>query len=349
MIRWPPCYSGQLCLCLPHAQQCQPDLDDTLQLVARAPHDVVMPTAEVSQREMKKLLEAHVRFGHRNFRNVAAALNLRMPAKVPFCRACVEAKATRHPKSRAPHPPRAIPPRPAYRIHFDPFGPFADRLADGSYYGILFADAFSSLLWFDTLSTLGGWFDVLKSLLLKIETEKGSSRVVAELACDSAPMFKNSFAYKAYAESKGIIQLYSPPYTQKFNAVVERPIRTMMEMSLAMSRHANTPKRFMHFAMRFAVKLLNRLFRKMPDGTVDVPLWRYKGTKVPLNLDKFHPFGCAVEALIPKSKQRRFAPKTIRCINLGYEENALSYVLGVLPGFGIMHTAHAIIRLEPNT
>ena len=176
-----------------------------------------------------------------------------------------------------PHPPRSIPPRAGYRIHFDPFGPFADRLGDGSYYGILFADAYSSLLWFDTLPALGAWFTILKALILKLETEKGSSHVVAELACDSAAMFKNSKDYRAFAESKGIVLLFSPPYTQKFNAVVERPIRTVVEMAVAMSRHANTPRKFMYLAMRYAVRLLNRLHRKMPDGTVDVPAlghWR---------------------------------------------------------------------------
>ena len=185
-------------------------------------------------------------------------------------------------------------------------------MGDGSYYGILFADAYSSLLWFDTLPALGAWFTILKALILKLETEKGSSHVVAELACDSAAMFKNSKDYRAFAESKGIVLLFSPPYTQKFNAVVERPIRTVVEMAVAMSRHANTIRQFI-LAMRYAVRLLNRLHRKMPDGTVDVPLWRFKGTKVPLNMDRYHPYGCAVEALLPQKQQRRFAPKT-RCL-----------------------------------
>ena len=134
----------------------------------------------------------------------------------------MEAKATRHPRSRVPRPPRAVPPRPGFRIHFDPFGPFADRLGDGAYYGILFADAYSALLWFDTLPTLGGWFPILKALVLKLETEKGSAHVVAELACDSAPMFKENNDYRAYAESKGIVRLFSPPYTQKFNAAPDQ-------------------------------------------------------------------------------------------------------------------------------
>ena len=104
------------------------------------------------------------------------------------------------------------------------------------------------------MPALGAWFDILKALILKVETEKGSNHVVAELACDSAAMFKSSRDYRAYGDSKGIVLLFSPPYTQKFNAVVERPIRTVVEMAVAMSRHANTPRKFMHLAMRFAVR-----------------------------------------------------------------------------------------------
>ena len=115
-----------------------------------------------------------------------------MPVKI-LCRTCVEAKATRHPGTS---PTSVLPPRPACRI---PFGPFADRLGDGSYYVILFADAYSSLLWFDTLPTLGVWF---VALVLQIEAEKGSSHVVAELACDSAAMFKSSIEFGTYAEFK---------------------------------------------------------------------------------------------------------------------------------------------------
>ena len=338
---WPPCYFAGPCDCSSIGGRGSIARSQPISGGHPGPTDSVAAVAQVSARELKKLMAAHVRFGHRNFRSIATALNMRMPAKVPFCRACVEAKATRHPKSRAPHPPRSVPPRAGYRIHFDPFGPFTDRLGDGSYYGILFADAYSSLLWFDTLPALGAWLSVLKALILKLETEKGSNHVVAELACNSAAMFKNNREFRVYGESRGIVLLFSPPYTQKFNAVVERPIRTVVEMAVAMSRRANTPRKFMHLAMRYAVRLLNRLQRKMPDGTVDVPLWRFKGSKVPLNLDRYHPFGCAVEAVIPKGQQRRFAPKTRRCIYFGYDDNALSYILGSLPGFSIFHTIHA--------
>ena len=259
----PLCYFNEPCVwCLP------PD------------EDQASPAVAVSAKETKRLMDAHVRFGHRNFRSLAKALNMRMPSKIPFCQACVEAKSTRHPKSVSPRPLREPAPRPGYRLHFDPFGPFPERLADGSFYGLLFADAYSTVLWFDTLPTLKHWFAHLKALILKIESDKASERVVAQLASDSAPMFKNSYEYRRYADSKGIALLFSAPYTQKFNAPVERPIRTLVDMAVAMARHANTPKRFMHLAMKFAVRLLNRLFRRMPDGSTDVPLWRDKGARV---------------------------------------------------------------------
>ena len=164
--------------------------------------DQALSAVAVTARETKRLMDAHVRFGHRNFRSLAKALNMRMPSKIPFCQACVEAKSTRHPKSITPRPLREPAPRPGYRLHFDPFGPFPERLADGSFYGLLFADAYSTVLWFDTMPTLKDWFPRLKALILKIESDKGSERVVAQLASDSAPMFKNSFEYRRFCGFK---------------------------------------------------------------------------------------------------------------------------------------------------
>ena len=153
-------------------------------------------------------------------------------------------------------------------------------------------------------------------------------------------MFKSNIEYRKYADSKGIVLLFSAPYTQKFNATVERPIRTLVEMALAMARHANTPRRFMHLAMKFAVRLLNRLFRRMPDGSTDVPLWRYKGARVPLNLDRFHPWGCAVHVHVEKKQRTKFEPKTVPCVFFGYDDGASAAILGKIPGFAIIYSAH---------
>ena len=95
-------------------------------------------------------------------------------------------------------------------------------------------DAYSTVLWLNTLSGLKEWFGCLERLVNRLESEKGSTKVVSELACDSAPMFKSNTQLLNYADRKGIVLLHSPPYTQKFN-MVERSIRTVGEMSLAMA------------------------------------------------------------------------------------------------------------------
>ena len=107
-----------------------------------------------------------------------------------------------------------------------------------------------------------------------------------------------------------------------------------------MARHANTPRRFMNLAMKFAVRLLNRLFRKMPDGSTDVPLWRYKGAKVPLHLDRFHPWGCAVHVHVEKKQRSKFESKTIPCVFFGYDDASSAAIMGKLPGFAIIYSAH---------
>ena len=87
---------------------------------------------------------------------------------------------------------------------------------------------------------------------------------------------------------------FSRLYMQKFNAVVERPIRTVVEV-VAVSRHANTPHKFMHLAT-LRSENAESIHRKLHGGTVDVPLWRFNGSRISLNLDRYHPFRCAVEA-----------------------------------------------------
>ena len=175
--------------------------------------DLASAAVAVSASETKRLMDAHIRFGHRNFRSLAKALNLRMPSKIPFCRACVEAKSTRHPKSVTPRPLREPAPRPGYRLHFDPFGPFPERLADGSFYGLLFADAYSTVLWFDTLPTLKDWFTHLKALILKRQTKVRNGLWLSWLPIQHQ-CSKNSYEYRRYADSKGIALLFSAPYTQ---------------------------------------------------------------------------------------------------------------------------------------
>ena len=81
----------------------------------------------VTRQQTADLLAAHLRWGHRSFRRCAQVLGIPASSKKPFCVACVEAKASRHPRqSRAEGAPLLREPavRPGFRLFFDPIGPF---------------------------------------------------------------------------------------------------------------------------------------------------------------------------------------------------------------------------------
>ena len=77
----------------------------------------------LTRQQTNDLLAAHLRWGHRSFRRCAYILGVPAPVKAPFCEACVEAKASRHPRG-----PRGVKsdmvrepaPRPGFRLYFDP-------------------------------------------------------------------------------------------------------------------------------------------------------------------------------------------------------------------------------------
>ena len=71
---WPGCYFLQPCSC--GFQHYQPTESSRVDLAA--------PVSDISRRDLKRLMEEHVRLGHRNFRSLAKALNIRMPSEIPL-------------------------------------------------------------------------------------------------------------------------------------------------------------------------------------------------------------------------------------------------------------------------
>ena len=60
----------------------------------------VLSDASFSSRDERgtaALLQWHERLGHRNFRDVSSATGIPLPAKLPTCVTCIQAKSKRHP------------------------------------------------------------------------------------------------------------------------------------------------------------------------------------------------------------------------------------------------------------
>ena len=167
--------------------------------------------------------------------------------------------------------------RPGFRLFFDPIGPFRTPTLGRFRYALVVLDDFSGLVHLRLNVRLNEWFQHLSALIKRIEAEKGSERVVAQLGSDSFPAFVNGSQILEFAASRGILLLASPPYTQKLNPV-EGTIRILVRMALAMLRHAGGPRVLVEFALIQATLLLNRLPRgRKGERELVVPLHRWLG------------------------------------------------------------------------
>ena len=182
--------------------------------------------------------------------------------------------------------------RPGFRLFFDPIGPFKEATLHRYKYALVVLDDFSGLLQAKFMVRLSEWFTHLSGLVKRIEAEKGSERVVAQIGSDSFPAFVNGHTMLEFAASRGILLLASPPYTQKLNPV-EGMIKVLVRMALAMLRHAGAPKKLIEFTLNHAILLLNRLPRSnMGKGKV-VPLELWLGLTPPSVLHVLKVWGCA--------------------------------------------------------
>ena len=191
-----------------------------------------------------ELLLWHQRCGHRNFYDIARLRGLRLPSRQPFCKACIEGKSEANPLSKRRATPLHPAPRSAYALHTDYAGPFRVNTRSGARYMCIFVDGFSKYIHVYLHKSTTKFLEALKELVLRIETEKGKKEVVAQLIADSAAYFEKSAPVQLFCSQKGIVQLYSPPYTQSLNGLAERTIRTVIEMARTMLMHSSVPSHF---------------------------------------------------------------------------------------------------------
>jgi hypothetical protein len=188
-----------------------------------------------------ELLLWHERLGHRNFKDVAKLINAKLPAGPIFCEACVQGKSTRHPLSKRSQPLHEAP-RPGYMFHTDIVGPFSTTTGGGNRYLIIHVDDASRRIFASMQATTGAYYDYFRTFVKQLEAEFGREGVVSQVLADSASHYEKSVPLRDFCRRKGIVQLYSPPYTQSLNGVAERAIRTIVDMARTMLVHSGIPR-----------------------------------------------------------------------------------------------------------
>jgi len=237
-------------------------------------------------------------------------------------------------------------PRPSYMFHCDTAGPFRSSTKGGNQYLEVKIDAHSGFIFGAMERTIGAFHENFKHFVKRVEAEFGREGVIAQLLADSATYYEKSIPLANFCRQKGIVQLFSPPYTQSLNSIAERNIRTIVEMARSMMLQAGVPRHLYGEAMMYAIYILNRLPHKAGSTTTRLEKWTSR--VIPLAHKSIREFGCAAwvhQAHPTKNPQPdKLKAKAIRQIMLGINERRQCYRLGSLPYFGITHSAHVIFN-----
>ena len=205
-----------------------------------------------------QLILQHHRYGHRNLAEVARIEGVTLPPKPIFCRTCVEGKSTRLSLSKRRVEPVYNAPRPAYAWHTDVAGPFSTRTPEGHNLFRLLVCGYSRFRKGELISTTADFHVAWEQHITSVETDLGRPSVVAQLISDSAKYYDTD-ALDALNLKKGVVHLFSPPYTQGLNHIVERDTRTILEMARCMLIQSAAPKNRYGRALLYSTYILNRL------------------------------------------------------------------------------------------
>jgi hypothetical protein len=138
--------------------------------------------------------------------------------------------------------------------------------------------------------------------------------------CDNGHEFDNASSYAFFA-IKGALLWMSCPYTSPHNGKVERILCTINNMLRSLLFQTSILARYWVEACNTTTYLLNCLSTKAISTTN--PYFTLHG--VAPSYEHLHMFGCAVYPNLSAKATHKLAPRSTRCIFLGYSANHKGY------------------------
>ena len=168
-----------------------------------------------------KLMKAHRRFGHYDFKKSAAVIGMSAPqaGEVPFCRVCAAAKLHRADKSAIKQEP-AVSTRAGEYLHIDGSGIIRFKTVNGNKYFVPVVDDHSGRLFVLLLAKKNHFLEGIRKLISSIEATTGMPVVRMKLDGDGA--FRGLDLQRFCDEREKVITLQGPPpYTSHKNGKAE--------------------------------------------------------------------------------------------------------------------------------
>ena len=143
---------------------------------------------------------------------------------------------------------------------------------------------------------------------------------IKAVQCDNGREFDNSTS-RSFFLSRGVPLRMSCPYTSPQNGKAERMLRTTNDFVRTFLIQASLPPRFWAEGLHTATYLFNRL----PSTASPAPTPHHALFSTPPCNDHLRVFGCACYPNIFATASHKLAPRSTRCVFLGYSPDHKGY------------------------
>lgn len=183
---------------------------------------------------------------------------------------------------------------------------------------MLFLDQFSHFLWVYPLRSKADVFDKFYQFFSYVNTQ--FNKKIKALQCDNGTEYNNTRFHEFFA-AQGISFRFSCPYTSQQNGRSERMIRTINNAVRSLLFQAHLPSTYWVEALHAAVHILNLLPSKSINGKIPFSTLFNK----PVSYSHLKVFGCLCYPNQNNSTQHKLAPRSSKCLFLGYPSNHRGY------------------------
>lgn len=203
-------------------------------------------------------------------------------------------------------------------IHSDVCGPMEVSSLGGARYFVTFIDDFTRKVFIYILTKKSEVFEKFKEFKALVENKLGFN--IKTLRTDNGNEYlSNDFQH--FLKRSGISHQTSAPYTPQQNGLAERMNRTLLERARCMLLNAKLQKQYWAEAVTTAAYITNRCPTRVLDYLTPEEKWSGKRP----DISHLKVFGCEAMVHIPKEKAKKWDPKAIKMIFVGYSNETKGY------------------------
>lgn len=287
---------------------------NTQSLKSQCFHSTIQLSANSTQ--MSEIHKWHWRLGHPSIKVLTHIKPLSIPSHsvLSDCDICHLAKQV-----RLPFPSRESSSSVVFDIiQCDMWGPYKYHTHGNCNKFLTIVDDFSKCTWIFLCSSKSQVPQLIKDFIAYVANQ--FQKTVKILRSDNGTEF-NNHDLQHHCSKLGILQQFTCAHTPQQNGIVERKHQHLLNVSRSLRFQSNLPINFWGDCVLAATHIINML---------PTPVLQYKSpfeimfNKIP-DYSHLRAFGCLCYISDLYSTPDKFAPKTLKCVFLGYPFNKKGY------------------------